>query len=334
VFPGGVPIAPESAQRFGAAWGFPVPEALGLTAVEALAAAGRGELDAYYVIGGNFLETMPEPDRIADALRRIPLRIHSDIVLTHQMLVEPADVVFLLPAATRYEQRDGGTETTTERRVVFSPHIEGHQVGEARSEWELLLDLARAVKPAGYEQVHFESGAAIRADIAKAVPFYAGIENLAAQGDQFQWGGPHLCADRTFPTPDGRAQFQPVTPPDLDRPVDGETFVLATRRGKQVNSMIQNHRDPLTGAERDHVFISPGDARRLALQTGDPIRLRSRAGEFFGRAFVADVTPGTLQGHWPEMNVLIAAGRVEPSSGVPDYNAEVTVQRVTGNGKR
>jgi anaerobic selenocysteine-containing dehydrogenase len=98
--------------------------------------------------------------------------------------------------------------------------------------------------------------------------------------------------------------------------------------------MIQNHRDPLTGAERDHVFISPGDARRLALQTGDPIRLRSRAGEFFGRAFVADVTPGTLQGHWPEMNVLIAAGRVEPSSGVPDYNAEVTVQRVTGNGKR
>jgi len=39
------------------------------------------------------------------------------------------------------------------------------------------------------------------------------------------------------------------------------------------------------------------------------------------------VAPGTLQGHWPEVNVLIAPGVVEPSGGVPDYNALVTLQR-------
>ena len=31
--------------------------------------------------------------------------------------------VILLPAKTRYEQDDGGTETTTERRILFSPEI-------------------------------------------------------------------------------------------------------------------------------------------------------------------------------------------------------------------
>ena len=39
----------------------------------------------------------------------VPVRVHQDIVVTSQMLVDPGEVVVLLPAATRYEQRDGGT---------------------------------------------------------------------------------------------------------------------------------------------------------------------------------------------------------------------------------
>jgi hypothetical protein len=36
------------------------------------------------------------------------------------------------------------------------------------------------------------------------------------------------------------------------------------------------------------------------------------------------IKPGCLQAHWPEINVLIPAGRLDPS-GVPDYNAMVEV---------
>jgi len=329
--PGGVPIDAASAAHFSALWGFPVPPSPGLTTTEWFEAARRGELDALYCIGGNFLETLPDPGGVRAALATIPLRIHSDLVLTSQMLVEPADVVYLLPARTRYEQKDGGTETSTERRVIFSPQIDGHQVGEARSEWELLADFARAVKPQGVERLGLDSGASIRRDIARAVPAYAPIAELARQGDQFQWGGARLCEDRRFPTPDGKAHFQPVRPPQLNGvAAGGPVYRLATRRGKQFNSMIQRALDPLTGAERDHVFISPEDAARLGLATGDAVRLRSATGEFRGRAFVAPVAPGTLQGHWPEVNVLIASGVVEPSGGVPDYNAEVTIERVAG----
>ncbi|MCC7172774.1 MAG: molybdopterin-dependent oxidoreductase, partial [Planctomycetes bacterium] len=324
--PGGLPITPEHARHFTKLWGFPVPEAPGVPTAEWFDLARAGKLDALYCIGGNFLETMPRPDRIAEALASIPLRVHTDIVVTTQMLVEPNDVVYVLPSRTRYEQTDGGTETSTERRVIFSPYIPGHDVGEARSEWELLLDLARAVKPEGMKTLGCASGPAIRADIARANPAYAGIEKLARQGDQFQWGGPHLGAGCTFATADGKAHFQPVSPPP--RRAQGERqLLLATRRGKQFNSMIQRDVDPLTGASRDHVFVSPQDAARLGLATDDPIVLKNDVGSFRGRVFVADVAPGTAQGHWPEVNVLIPDGIVDHDGGVPDYNAVVTVLR-------
>lgn len=331
-FPGGLEINPENARRFSELWGFEVPEQPGLTTVDALEAAREGRLDAYWMIGGNFLETMPQPQRMAEALGRIGLRVHTDLFLTTQMLVEPADTVYVLPSRTRYEQEGGGTETSTERRVIFSPEIPREGLGEARSEWRLLLDLARAVRPDDRARPDFADGAAVRADIERANPAYTGIARLAKKGDQFQWGGPHLCAERRFPTPSGKAHFRPVRPPqlDLDPAVAREwPFLIATRRGKQFNSMIQKHVDQLTGAARDHVFINVEDARALGLGNDDPVRLESVHGEYRGRVFIADVARGTLQGHWPEVNVLLPPDRVDTFGGVPDYNARVRVHPET-----
>ena len=72
-------------------------------------AAGRGEIDAIWQIGGNFIETLPEPDRVRRAVGNIRLRIHQDIMVSSNMLVDPAEIVLLLPSRTRYEQRGGGT---------------------------------------------------------------------------------------------------------------------------------------------------------------------------------------------------------------------------------
>ena len=81
---------------------------------------------------------------MAEALSNVPLRVHQDIILTDQMFVEPGEEgVLLLPAKTRYEQDEGGIETTTERRIAFTPEIP-RRVGEARAEWKILLEIARA----------------------------------------------------------------------------------------------------------------------------------------------------------------------------------------------
>src|SRR5690606_11338549 len=96
------------------------------------------------------------------------------------------DDVLMLPVATRYEQEGGGTETTTERRIVFSPEIP-RQVGEARSEWRLFADVVNRVRPELRPMFSWPTNRDLRAEIARVVPLYAGIEDLADTGDAVQW---------------------------------------------------------------------------------------------------------------------------------------------------
>jgi len=154
-FPNGDPVNPESAARFQDLWGFEVPSERGLSAVQMIDAAHDGHLDILYSVGGNFLETLPEPKYVAEALERIPLRVHPDIVVTSQMLTDPADTAVILPARTRYEQRGGGTETSTERRIYFSPEIPGRRIGESRTEWEILMQVAERAYPERQHRIHF-----------------------------------------------------------------------------------------------------------------------------------------------------------------------------------
>ncbi|HEY8524870.1 MAG TPA: molybdopterin-dependent oxidoreductase [Acidimicrobiales bacterium] len=322
--PGGQPVTPANAEALAAAWGFPVPDEPGLTAPEMVQAAGRGDLDVLWMSGGNFLDVLPDPPAVRAALERVALRVHQDIVITSQMLVDGDDVV-LLPVATRYEQEGGGTETTTERRIIFGPEIP-RQVGEARSEWRLFADVANRVRPDLRPKFSWPTNADLRAEIATVVPSYAGIETLSEPGDAVQWGGRHLCAGGEFPTPSGRGRFTVVTP----RVAAPDGFVVTTRRGKQFNSMVHGRIDPLTGAARDDVFMDGDDAAELGLQPGDRVRLRSETGVFEGRVRLARLPARTLQVHWPEGNVLVPSGpaHVEPTSKVPDYSATVTVERL------
>ena len=322
-FPGGQPVDEESAKRLEELWGFPVPTSKGWNALEMIEACHARELDVLYCLGGNFLETLPEPQWVREALERVPLRVHQDVVVSQAMLLEPADTVLLLPAATRYEQRGGGTETTTERRIIFSPEIPGRRIGEARSEWEILQDMAQRVHPDRRHGVDFRDGAAIREEIARAAPLYEGIQHLAHQGDMVQWGGERLCDGENFPTADGRAHFTRVGLDQEDLPPGN--FRVSTRRGRQFNSMLWAERDPLTGARRDEILISREDRDKLGLRDGDRVRLRSEVGCLEGRIKSAPITPGNLQVHWPEGNAIIRRGRRDPRCGIPDYNAVVTI---------
>ncbi len=321
--PGGEPITPESARQLGERWGFTVPTAPGLSAPEMIDAAADGALDVLYASGGNFLDVMPHPAYVAEALGRVPLRVHQDIVLTSQMLLDPADTVVLLPAATRYEVPGGVTETSTERRVIFSPEIPGPRAGEARPEWEIFLDLARRVRPELADRLRFPDTAAIRAEIAATVPFYDGIQHLREAGDQFQYGGPHLCADGVCPTPDGRARFTPVAPAEADLPTG--MFRVGTRRGKQFNSMVHAAADPLTGAGRRAVLMAAADAAALGVADGDAVVLHNDVGAMVGHVRFAPLQPRNVLVFWPEGNVLVDHRRRSPAAHIPDYNALVWI---------
>lgn len=329
--PGGDMSSAADRSRIEQLWGFALPswqgDIVGVTLENALLPEEQErKLRLFYTSGGNFLETMPDPAFVREALTHIDVRVHQDIILNTSTLLDAQEAVVVLPAMTRYEQPGGGTSTSTERMVYFSPEIAGPRIGEARAEWAIYADLARRVKPeAAARHLGCGSAEAIRAEIAKAAPSYDGIQLLQQRGDVFQYGGAWLCEDGVCPTPDGRAALLPIELPQLRKP-EGH-LAVTTRRGKQFNSMIYSDVDPFNDADRYDVLIHKEDAVPLTLSEGEAIVVYNRYGSMHGRVKYAEVKPGNIEVHWPEGNSLIPKGVYEPYAGIPEYNTAVIVEK-------
>ncbi|ANE48478.1 formate dehydrogenase [Paenibacillus swuensis] len=317
-------------ERIEGLWGFSIPrwhgDIVGVSLENALLPdSDERKLKLFYTSGGNFLETMPDPDEMRRALESVEIRVHQDIVFNTSTLVDAREAVIVLPAMTRYEQPGGGTSTSTERMVYFSPEIEGPRIGEARAEWQIYRDLAVQVHPERREQIWFDHAAAIREEIARAVPYYDGIQELSRQGDFFQWGGAWLCEGGTCPTPDSRGRLIPIELPEL-RKAEGR-FYLTTRRGKQFNSLIFGDQDPFNGADRGDVLLCADDAAKLGLASGESIVVYNEHGRFQGRIRLADIRAGNAAMFWPEANPLLPKGVYEPHAGIPEYNTGVMIEK-------
>jgi predicted molibdopterin-dependent oxidoreductase YjgC len=81
-----------------------------------------------------------------------------------------------------------------------------------------LVDIAERVRPGEAGLINLASTQEIREDIARAVPFYEGIQRMSRKGNYVQWGGERLCEGWRFNTEDGKARFLPVAPPEINIP--------------------------------------------------------------------------------------------------------------------
>lgn len=329
VLPGGG-MDKENRKRVEKIWGFPIPkwqgDIVGVSLENALLPkTHERKLSLYYLSGGNFLETMPNPDFVKRCLENIDVRVHQDIIFNTSTLVDAKEAVIVLPAMTRYEQKGGGTSTSTERMVYFSPEIKGPRIEEARCEWEIYVDLAKRVKPEESDLINFTSAAEIREEIAIAAPNYDGIQHLKNRGDVFQWGEAWLCEGGICPTPDGKGNLIPVEIPEYRKP-EGH-FHVTTRRGKQFNSMIYDDIDPFNAADRDDVLMNEEDARELGIAEGNPVVVYNQYGMYKGQAKFVNIKPGNVELHWPEGNVVIPQGVYEEYAGIPEYTTQVIVEK-------
>lgn len=322
--PGGFEVGhAEDRARFEQLWGHAIPAWKGMRTLQMLEAAHRGEIDFLYSLGGNLLETMPDREYMREALERVKLRVHQDIVLNTSSLL-PGRCVVILPAETRYESAGGGTATNTERRIRFTPEIPGPRIAEARPEWRIPVELAVAARPELAPFLNWKGTAEIRDEMAKTMPMYQGIEKLERAGQWVQWGGPRLFTDGFTRMPGNRARFTNVSIPTIVIPKD--MFHMTTRRGKQFNSITFHEKDALMGAHaREEVLMCQADASELGVAEGDAVKLRSDVGEWVGLVRLAPMKPRHVQTYWPETNVLITR-RFDPISGEPDYNAFVTIE--------
>jgi predicted molibdopterin-dependent oxidoreductase YjgC len=280
------------------------------------------------VQGEDLAQSDSNQTHVLAALARLELLVVQELFLTET--ARRAHVV--LPAAGVLEQ--SGTFTNAERRVQ-RVRAAVPPPGEARPDWEVIRDAARALG-LGWR---YADPAEVLDEIARVAPaLFGGLSAARLDGDGLQW---------PCPTPDhpgtatllangflrGRALFSVV--PYVASPeaaVAGFPLTLVTGRVRdQYNVGSMTRRTPVSAlAPCDWLELAPEDADRLGLGDGGRVRVASRWGETEVAARRSDrIAPGTcfLSFHHPEShtNRLVGPHR-DPESACPEY--KVTAVRV------
>jgi len=239
----------------------------GLNLIRMIEEAEKGNIQALYIMGENPLRSLPQPERIRDALNKPELLVVQDILATET--TQLADVV--LPGAAFSEK--GGTFTNLEGRIqLFEPAVS--PPGKAKPDWEILDMLFDTMR---YSK-RYSSLNEIRTEISQLVPMYSELE----RNGQKSWvkGSSNL---RLFHT-DAKGEpvhFSPVISPEdegfeEDYPFTGILGSLRYHLGSGTRTCNSNRVKNFS--VKGEVEISPEDSDRITLKEGDTVRISSPYG--------------------------------------------------------
>lgn len=316
----------------------------GLTAVDMFRAAGDGRIKAIWIMATNPVVSLPDADRVRDALRRCEMVVVSDCVARTDTSV-CAQV--LLPAAA-WGEKDG-TVTNSERRISRQRAFTS-PAGAARPDWWIVSEVAGRL---GFrEAFSYKNPAQIFREHAALSGYGNGggrnfdlsaLEDLSDEDYMrlapVQWpvtaskphGTARMFADGKYFTPSGKARFVAIQPrPPAHAPDSEYPLVLNTGRVRDHwHTMTRTGKSPRLSAHivEPYAELHPRDAARLRIDADALLRLRSRWGWMIARAALSDAQrPGSIfvPMHW---NAQFAAqGRVDalvnpdtdPISGQPE----------------
>lgn len=345
------PLHRQTVQSF---WNAPtLPSKQGLKAVDMFDAVEQGRIKAIWIMATNPVASMPEADKVRDALSACPFVVVSEVV-SHTDTARLADV--LLPS-TAWGEKDG-TVTNSERRIsrqrAFLP-----APGEAKPDWWQLAELARRL---GHGPAFaFRDVSEIFAEYARLTALdnagsrdldigaHAAITTAAYNRLRpFQWPQPagrkpaatRFFADGQFYTGDKRARFvaTPFRAP-IQQTSPAYPIVLNTGRIRdQWHTMTRTGKAPRLTAHVPEPFVavSPGDAQTLRLCHAHLAEVRSTHGSILARVQVTDEQNNGsvfVPMHWTGEQAsqsridAVVGGATDPVSGQPELKHSAVAVR-------
>ena len=328
-------------QRF---WASPtIATRQGPKAVEMFERIHDGRIKAVWIMATNPVVSLPDADRVKEALKRCELVVVSDVVSN----TDTAALAHVLLPALAWGEKDGmvtNSDRTMSRQRQFLP-----APGEARADWRIICDVARAMEFSGFDYVSpheiFREHARLTAhanDGRRLLNLGAWSEITAAEYRHWQpaaWPmadtresarGP-MFADGRFVHADGRARFVAVTP---RRPVNApsEEFPLVLNTGRvrdHWHTMTRTGKSARLSAHVAEPFldVNPADALRYAVRAGELARVRTGWGAMVVRVRLdGEVPPGTVFApiHWNDATAsdarvgALANPALDPVSGQPE----------------
>lgn len=336
----------DRVQRF---WGSPtMVRGPGHKAVELFEAVHRGEIRALWVLGTNPAVSLPDGNRVREALSRCELLVVSEVTAN----TDTARLAHLLLPAAAWGEKSGtvtNSERTISRQRAFLP-----LPGEARPDWWALTRLARRLgfgEGFAYEHEHeifcehaalsgFENEGARQFDISGLARLsraeFEALEPLSwPVNADWPRGRARLFEDGRFATPDGRARLLPLAQhfPPQPEAGPGEDLSLLLNSGRlrdQWHTMTRTGHVPRLQEAEPWPRVRVGAASLLALgaREGDLVRLHNELGEAL---LLVGLDEGLREGeaflpmHWTDsqcsqgaVNRLIAAV-VDPLCGQPMF---------------
>ena len=275
-------------EKFEAAWKVPLSPHDGLNLNVMMKEMAEGRMKAVYVMGEDIVISEPNVSKVEKGLNQCEFVVCQEIF--HNETTRFADVI--LPGAC-FAEKDG-VFTNSDRRVqrvrkaVDPP-------GNARADWEIICDVARA---AGYQMPNYPGSKEVFAEYASLTPKIAGIsyQRLEENIQGLQWP----CPDENHPgTPTlhgdgpliGTAPFQVVDyRPSAELPDNDYPLVLSTGRTLyHYNSATQTRRDagPVAKQRQNFIEMHRGDAKRLGVSHGEIVRVASRRGVIEAEVWVS-----------------------------------------------
>ncbi|WP_339723264.1 nitrate reductase [uncultured Paraglaciecola sp.] len=284
---------PEHRQTVQTYWQSPtIADKPGFKAVDLFENINSGKVKAVWVMATNPMVSMPNRQKIADALKKCELLVVSDCVAKNDTL----DYAHVALPATGWSEKDG-TVTNSERRISRQRGLLA-ATGEARHDWKIICDLAKAM---GFTSgFNFNSPSEIFAE-------YAGLTQFDNHGNRdldlsalseltetqynrlkpVQWpvnksapyGTKRLFTDGKFYTQNGKAQFV-VTEFKAPQQLTSKAFPFVLNSGRvrdQWHTMTRTGKtSELTShVSRPYLAIHPKDAECLSLQDEDLVSLNA-----------------------------------------------------------
>ncbi len=326
------------------AWNSPtICTTQGLKAVDLFEACAAGKIKALWVMSTNPAVSMPDADKVADAIKAVPFTVVTDI----QERTDTGDLAHVLLPAAGWGEKNG-TVTNSERRISrqrsFLP-----VPGEARPDWEIICDVAKRM---GFDEgFNFETPAQVFDEYTRLSDLsvdagrdldLSGLQGLSetayAALKPVQWpvtqtgSIERFFADGGFFHTDGKAKMLPITPPTA---IEHLGFRLNTGRVRdQWHTMTRTGKSARLSAHLAEPYceIHPDDARSLSVVSADLVRVG-------GKLFRALVTTRVARGevfipmHWTrQLSSSVVNGVVEcgtdPVSGQPALkHAHVAVEK-------
>ena len=238
----------------------------GLTAAQARdAVLAGGPVNAFYLLHSDPLREHPGHELWDNALRQ------AGFVVMHQQFlgeaaIQHANVVF---PAESYAEKEGTVTHPDGRLQRLRPAI-GHP-GEVRAGWRVLAEIAHRL---GLDMRRSVTAGAVLTQLAEDAPLYAGItlDEIGGRGVRWQERAHGANAARVA---FGDLRFgPPAEPPAPLRP--GENALrLSTRPGLWASWVAEQSPSLRFLVSGQQVEISPLDAQRLGVESGDAVQVRS-----------------------------------------------------------